>query len=428
MDALNELLEHAARRYAGEPEWLSECRRHAETLLRDGGLPSVREEAWKYTNLNAIKATPFELPQAEADTPVAVDGEAAHLVVVDGVLNESQSQISKLPEGISVQTLQSVARAAPASLQAVFAHDDVAFTALNIATMSDGIVIDVEDDAVIEQPINILFATQAERPVVRAPRLVYRLGRHAQLQVIEQFTSSQHDQGLTNVVTDVMLDEGAQMHHHRLQNEVDTTTHVGRVRAQINRNASFHSNSVVFGGRLTRVDIEAQLRERGAHCVLNGLFVGAGSQHIDHHTTIDHAVGDTTSEQRYRGIVDDRSRGVFNGKVIVRPDAQQISAEQASNNLLLSRQAEIDTKPELEIYADDVRCAHGATVGELDATALFYLRSRGVDEQTARQLLIYAFAETMVNNIPLAGVREAIEQRFLGDTALSDFLEEIRQA
>jgi len=192
------------------------------------------------------------------------------------------------------------------------------------------------------------------------------------------------------------------------------------VSAQLGAGSELYTDSVVFGGALTRVDIEVTLAARGARTRLNGLFAATGSQHMDHHTVIDHAVGDTHSEELYRGILDGRSRGVFNGKVIVRSKAQRITSRQASNNLLLSRQAEIDTKPEFEIYADDVSCAHGATVGQLDPAALFYLRSRGIAEAEARALLTYAFAEQVVDAIPLQSLRQAIEERFIGKRALSE--------
>ncbi len=244
--------------------------------------------------------------------------------------------------------------------------------------------------------------------------------------MVEEYLSVPGDCGLTNVVTNIEIGAGGVLFHHRLQRESDSSAHIGRVSARVGANATLHSDSVAFGGDLTRIDIDVALHARGARCQLNGLFAGRGSQHIDHHTTIDHQVGDTHSEELYRGILDERARGVFNGKVIVRRDAQQISARQASNNLLLSRQAEIDTKPELEIYADDVTCAHGATVGELDREALFYLRSRGIGETQARALLTFAFAEKVIAAIPLASLRRAIELRFIGHHDMSEMLDGIQ--
>ena len=257
---------------------------------------------------------------------------------------------------------------------------------------------------------------------MNSPRIILNVGNNSRVHVVEEFRSLSDAPNLTNAVTQIHVGRGAHAYHHRVQGEAADSFHVGRLVIESSADSSVRSDSIVFGGGLTRVDIDVKLLEPGAACKLNGLFVGGGEQHIDHHTCIDHVVGQTTSEESYRGILDERSRGVFNGKVIVREDAQRISARQSSDNLLLSRGAEIDTKPELEIYADDVACAHGATVGQLDSSATFYLQSRGVPEREARRLLTYAFAQKLVEDIPVTGIREWIEHRFIGHNEYSQLL------
>lgn len=430
MEALASILEQAQTTRAAQAGWLAERQRDAAGVIAKSGLPTLKHENWKYTSLDSIRSAQLRLAvQADGDAlnaaafaalrPAVAGG--PRVVIVNGWFNEALSDLSALPEGVSVTRFTGDDEAA-ADLGAILdASAGDGFTALNTAAMTDGIVIEAARDICVEQPIAVLFVGAGS--VLRSPRIVLRAGQHAQLRVIEQYLSVDNDDGLTNVITNIEADAASRVFHHRLQSEAETSGQIGRIVANVQKDATVHSDSVALGGRLTRIDIDVRLRGRGARCDLNGLFVGHGTQHIDHHTTVEHCVGDTHSRERYRGILDDRSRGVFNGKVIVHKDAQKISAEQASNNLLLSRQAEIDTKPELEIYADDVICAHGATVGELDAAALFYLRSRGIAEADARALLVYAFAQEIVSAIPLAGLRDTIEQRFIGGTSISDLLE-----
>ncbi len=431
IETLDSILDAAMREAESGPAWLAAQRRAARDGLTARGLPTVAEEAWKYTSLKPLAGIPMRLAgaadAAALQAPVLdgldlAGGGGPRLVIVNGHLRADLSTLDALPTGISVRAMRD--GELPAS--ALAAGEDAPFTALNLAALTDGIVIDIAPGHDVAEPLSLVFVAAGDDALLRAPRVLLRAGRDARARIIEEYVACGDDHGLTNVVTDIDLAAGAVLEHHRVQNEAPTGAHVGRILATVGANADFHSDSIAFGGALARVDIDVRLAERGARCRLNGLFAVAGTQHVDHHTTIDHAVGDTHSEELYRGILDGRSRGVFNGKVIVRRDAQQISARQASNNLLLSRQAEIDTKPELEIYADDVTCAHGATVGELDAAALFYLRSRGVSESAARALLTYAFAERVIHAIPLQRLRRALELRFIGHgemSALRDQLE-----
>lgn len=419
---------------AGEPAaGLATLRRAAATRLRNEGLPSAGQEDWKYTNVaqaGGAALRPAELADCaalSADVVATLQlATASHVrvVLVNGGYRGDLSQLEQLPPGIRIRSIAAVLATAPDEITSMLAAEAAsvnALGALNIALLRDGVIIDIGADVSAELPIHlVLIGTGTD--VLRGPRVIVRAGAHSRVRMIEEYIGVADTGGVTNAVTDVTLASGATLHHHRLQTESDRAAHIARVTVTVADHAHYIADSIAFGGGLTRIDIDVALQGRGARCRLNGLFVAAGTQHVDHHTRIEHQVGDTHSEELYRGILDGRSRGVFNGKVIVARDAQQISARQTSNNLLLSRQAEIDTKPELEIYADDVACAHGATVGELDAAAVFYLRSRGIDEATARALLTYAFAQKIADDIPLAGVRRWIENRFLGHADYSQLL------
>ncbi|MCB1747431.1 MAG: Fe-S cluster assembly protein SufD [Gammaproteobacteria bacterium] len=412
--------------------WLGEQRRAAADFVRRHGLPDTRQEAWKYTSLAPLKSIAYRV--AGTDDGAALDAPALaalpsacasphRVVLVNGQFRADLSSLGELPPGVRVRSLAAALADDAAAIPEVFAPAPTpagAFAALNSALASDGVVVEIEPGRVLDQPLHVVCAVAGADALVCAPRMIVRLARDASARIVEEYLGSTGNRSLTDIVTSIALAPGATLHHHRLQGEPDSTAHIGRVVARLEANATLHSDAVAFGGALTRLDIDIELAARGARCNLNGLFAVSGNQHVDHHTVVDHRVGDTHSEERYHGILDERSRGVFNGKVIVRPDAQGITARQASHNLLLSRGAEIDTKPELEIYADDVACAHGATVGELDPAALFYLRSRGVTEAEARALLTYAFADKAIAAIPLDSLRQRVEQRFLGHHRLSE--------
>lgn len=420
----------------GSGERIGEQRRLAAEFVRMHGLPQRSDEAWKYTNLATLRAVSYRVAEptdaqaltAEDFATLAdVDISPHRAVLVNGHFRADLSALDSLPAGLSVRPLAAVLTTEPDLLHTDFTPGpgkaEITFSALNTALVADGLLIEVAPGAAVDDILHVVSISTGEQPLLCSPRIMIRAGAQSRLRLVEEYVGSAGDRNLTNVVTDIEIDSGAQVHHHRLQNDPDTTAHIGRVQARLGAASVFRSDSVTFGGALTRVDIEVTLAARGARACLNGLFTVTDTQHVDHHTVIDHAVGDTHSEELYRGVLDGRSRGVFNGKVIVRRDAQGITARQASNNLLLSRGAEIDTKPELEIYADDVSCAHGATVGELDYEALFYLRSRGIAEDDARALLVYAFAEKVVETIPIESVRRAIEARFIGRHALGALIE-----
>lgn len=409
---------------------LGALRLAAAARVKDQGLPTVANEHWKYTNVSRLGERALRAANAAdgagvtaadiARLALSSDG-ALSVVLVNGFMRADLGALATLPAGVRIRGIASLQAEDPERLASLLEIDVEAgstFQALNTALLGDGLVIEIDDGVCVKEPVHVLMLGSGA-DLLRSPRLLVRAGRHSELTVVEEYVSVDGAGGLCNSVWEARLGVGARLCHHRIVNENAHSSHIGRVAVEIDEQGSYLSDSLAFGGALTRVDIDVNLNGRGARCRLNGLFVADGEQHVDHHTRVEHRVGDTHSAELYRGILDGRSRGVFNGKVLVARDAQQITAQQTSNNLLLSRHAEIDTKPELEIYADDVSCTHGATVGELDASALFYLRSRGVSAADARALLTYAFAQKVVDEIPLPGVRRWLETRFLGHTQLS---------
>ena len=415
---------------SGRGAHLISLRRAAAARVHDQGLPSIALEDWKYTSLSGLaQSTMRGATRADSTSVSSADLRGLELsttstlrvVLVNAGFRADLSSLDGLPSGVRVHSIAALLDSDPEQLASLLEANVEAgstFQALNTALLGDGVLIEIDTDVRLREPLHLVMLG-AGNDLLRGPRVLVRAERNSELRLIEEYLSVDAANGLTNSVCEVSLGSGATFYHHRLANESLHSAHIGRVAVSVAEHGNYVSDSLAFGGRLTRVDIDVALVGRGARCRLNGLFVAAGQQHIDHHTRVDHRVGDTHSSELYRGILDGRSRGVFNGKVVVARNAQQITAQQTSNNLLLSRQAEVDTKPELEIYADDVSCTHGATVGELDSSALFYLRSRGMSAAVARALLTYAFAQKVVDEIPLPGVRRWIETRFLGHTDYS---------
>jgi Fe-S cluster assembly protein SufD len=319
------------------------------------------------------------------------------------------------PPGVTVLTLKQWFEHDPAEVAAYLAERQAASTSaleqLNLAFFEDGVVINVADGVTLDEPVYVVHQwTGSAAQRMSHPRIVIRAGRNSRVAVIEQYVGPADAEHFTNAVTQVEVANGGDVRHFRVQQESPRSFHIGHINVRLAQDGRYSSHDVALGASLARVGIAALLEGPGAHVALRGLFVPMGSQHLDSHTRIDHVAPHTTSEEDYRGIASGRGRGVFNGKVIVRPGAQKIDARQSSRNLLLAPTAEIDTKPELEIYANDVKCSHGATTGQLDATALFYLRSRGLSEIEARTLLIRAFAESILSTVDIAPLRTALER------------------
>jgi Fe-S cluster assembly protein SufD len=295
-------------------------------------------------------------------------------------------------------------------------HEDASpLVALNAAFAPDGLLIDVDEGAAVDLPVRLLFVmTTASTPLMQSPRTIIRAGRASRLSVVEHYTGETGSEGFTNTVTQVIAGEDADVTHVRFQDESAKSTQIGNLIIDQAGGSAVAAHSLSFGALLARQDVHVRLNAPRSSVTLNGLYMVAGRQHVDHHTRIDHFHPDCRSEEHYKGILDGHGRGVFNGKVVVHANAVKTDAQQSNRNLLLSKDAEVDTKPELEIYADDVKCAHGATVGQLDANAIFYLRSRGLDADTARGLLTYAFACDIVNRIGIDTLQHDIAARVAG--------------
>ncbi len=410
------------RQGLGGPAWLSQRRREAIARFGELGLPTPRDEDWKYTPLAPITATTFDValesdghePSEEAIAPFCVGASSwSRLVFVNGRFSAKLSALRPLPGGVRVGSLGEAlitdAEVVRARLSAAGEPLD-AFAALNAAFWQDGAFVDVPDGVTVEEPIHLLFiAATPGRARIDHPRSLIVLGRESRATVVESYVALGADTYLTNAVTEVAAGASARLDHQKILLESGRAFHVGATRVHQARDSRFTSCAVTLGGRLVRNEVHALLAAEGADCRLSGLYVVGGRQHADTHTVIDHASPRATSRQLYKGILDGRARDVFNGRIVVRPGADGTDAHQANKNLLLSDEAEVDSKPQLEIFADDVKCGHGAADGQLPAEAIFYMKSRGLDEAAARALLTYGFAHEVLERIDVAPIRAWLE-------------------
>ena len=407
-------------------EWLSGTRREALQRFADSGFPTPRHEDWKYTRVAAIEKRafrPLDKPCVGLDeddlAPFLAEGLDCHrLVFVNGRYTRLLSRPGSLPEGARLMSLTAALEEHPEALRPHLArHADArahAFTALNTAFLSDGAVLHLTRGCRLELPVHLLFLSTPQEDMVSHPRVLLVAEDGAEATVLESHAALGDAGYLNNTLTEVVLGAAARVRHYRLQQESTKAFHIGTLQVTQARDSQFDSLAVSVGALLSRVDINIDLAAQGAGCVLDGLYIAGGRQHVDFHTRVDHSKPHGTSRERYKGVLGGRARGVFNGRVYVHPDAQKTDAKQSNANLLLSRDAEIDTKPQLEIYANDVKCAHGATVGQLDETMVFYLRSRGLDEAMARNLLTWGFVREMLDHVPDPAIREWLSSAALG--------------
>ncbi len=404
------------------PDWLQTLRKQGLARFEALGYPTTKNEDWHFTSVAPIAERAFR--RAVSSSRVSLGdldrfkfGESGWhtLVFVNGVFSEDLSSYAGLGGTVRVASLaraiKSGSEVVQRNLGKVAKFEQHTFTALNTAFISDGAFIELQPDAVVEKPIHLLFVSDGDG--VSHPRNLVVAGRHSRAVVIESFVSVRDSEYFTNAVTELVVGDGAHIDHYKIQRESESAFHVGTVQAREARDSQLHSFSFATGGSLARTNIYTTLDGNAATCTLNGLYLTDGTQHIDNQTSIEHIAPNCPSHEVYKGVLDGRSHGVFNGKVYVHPEAQKTDGKQSNNNLLLSPSARVDTKPQLEIFADDVKCTHGATVGRLDEVAMFYLNSRGIGRETARTLLTYAFAADVLETIELEPLKKELEKMVL---------------
>ena len=392
------------------------ARRQAMAAFARRGFPTRRDENWKYTDLKPIltgRFDPLPAPPTEDHrrstlnrlSSLELAPDAPQLVFLNGQ-RLTNGDSTSLPQGVEI-TDRHTAWQRIRSIQTEGQFRDYPLTAINTAFSHDCTLIRVDADVVVAQPLHLIYLGGAAANSAEHARLLIDLGANSRLCVIQHF-AARDGGGWTNSVTQATQEPGSELTLYRLQEHAGEHFHTELLDVTLARDASAKLGYVDLGGRLVRNDLRVRLAEPGASCDVSGVFLAARGQHVDNHTRIDHIAPHTTSDEAFRGIVGERGRGVFNGKVVVHAGARGTDARQSSDNLLLSGRGEVDTKPELEIYTDDVKCAHGATVGELDAEQLFYLRSRGMDEETARGLLVFAFANDLLRRIEVPELRQRV--------------------
>jgi Fe-S cluster assembly protein SufD len=407
------------------PPAIQSIRRAAFDRFASLGFPTTKNEDWHFTSVSPIAEREFTpLVAASGDVsrdelaPFTFGATGWHsLVFVNGRFAAELSDCARLPSGLRVWDLATAWTRAPEVVDRVgklASYDTQAFTALNTAFMHDGAVVQIAPDTELDRPIHLLFVTDATAAkAMMHPRNLIVAGRNSKATIIESYVSTSDAMYFTNAVTEVSVGEGATLRHYKVQREGARAFHVGTIEVNQARDSHYVSFSLATGGELTRTNVYTTLDGEGAGATLNGLYMLDGEQHCDHQTQIIHAQPNCFSRELYKGVLDGRSHGVFNGKVFVHPVAQKTDGKQTNNTLLLSDTAQIDTKPQLEIFADDVKCTHGATVGQIDQIALFYLKSRGIPNALARRLLTYAFAADVLETIELEEVREGLERMTL---------------
>ena len=404
---------------ASQPEAVRALRKDGRERFEAVGFPTTRDEEWRFTNvapiakthfrrandedqLDAAKLEPFKLP------------ECIDLVFVNGRYSEELSEPEALPEGVFAGSLATALEEMPEIVtEQLGKHADPGhpFVALNSAHIEDGAFVYVPKGVRVEKTLHLLFiATSGEEAVVSYPRNLFIAEESAEVTVVESYNGYSGDKYLTCTVTEIVGHENSTIDHYRLGEESLDAYHLGTLKIHLERNANFFTHSVNHGGAIVRNDIQAYLGGEGVECTLNGLYLARGKQLVDHHMWVDHAMPHCHSYELFKGILEDQSRAVFNGRIMVHQDAQKTDAKQSSQHLLLSDSAIAHSNPQLEIYADDVRCTHGSTTGHLDDEAVFYLRSRGIGEEAAKSLLTYAFAGEVLDEFRLETVRKGLEE------------------
>jgi len=398
--------------------WLTDLRGRGAAIYGDRGLPGRRDEYWRYTSLNELTKTDFQFSNGAPALPVpplphrAVAELASYRIVfVNGHLRPDLCVLDDMPNGVLVAGLDDMIAAAPGRLQPVLGQNvdlsDLPLAALNTAFMRDGMVLFVDDGVIVDKPVHLVsIASPGDTPIMLQPRHLVVLGDGAKATLIESHIGGSGGAYFNNLVSELTLGERAELNHYTFQEEGPAAVHIAATALNLATEASYGGFVLQSGGLIGRSETRAVLKGSGADCRLDGIYLGTGSQVLDNTTYVEHVAAGCHSRQVYKGVLDGQARGVFQGKILVRPGAQQTDGYQMSRTLLLSPRAEIDTRPELEIYADDVKCSHGATAGELDDEAMFYLMSRGISPDAARRILVEAFVGEALSEIRLSQVAE----------------------
>jgi len=424
LDAYHTLGANASR----QPAWLRGLRERGFARFCEVGFPTTKNEDWRFTNVNAIAQTPFQLArdagQSEATYSDTLDacripGAACQLVFLNGRFASELSDLGNLPPGVRAGSLAQAIAQDVASLEPHLGRylniERDAFSALNTAFIEDGAYVYLPRGTVLEAPICFLFISlPGNDPEMTNPRNLIVAENATEASIVEDYVSLGSGVSFSNVVTELVAGEDAVISHYMIEREDRQAFNVSTLRSQQARSSNVSSHSVLLGGGLVRNNIHPVLAGEGGECLINGLFIGNGRQHMDNYMLVEHASPHCGSRQFYNGILDGHSHGVFHGRIIVHKDAQKTDAKQTNRNLLLSDDAQIDTKPQLEIYADDVKCTHGATIGQVEENALFYMRSRGIEETEARSLLLLAFANECLDRMKSAPVRDYLRDLVQG--------------
>jgi Fe-S cluster assembly protein SufD len=414
----------AARPQSG-PRWLQDLRERGASRFSAMGFPTVRDEEWRFTNISQVTNTQFR--PADADAPLTdhqlgglLYADAPYrIVIVNGRFRSELSRTQGLPGGVRAGSL---ARSINSELEA---ESEIvqrylgqladlgarAFDALNTARLDDGAFVYVSDGTILEEPLQVMFVStgsSGSHPTIHHPRFLLVVGNNSHVRLVETHVGTTGVY-FANALTEVFVGENAVVDHYKVQEESRDAFHIASMHVHALRSASFSSHSFTLGGKVVRNDVVSILDGEGAECTLNGLYLADGERLVDNHTTIDHAKAHCPSHEIYRGILGGRARAVFNGKIIVRPDAQKTDAKQTNRALLLSDSASINTKPQLEIFADDVKCTHGAAIGQIDEDAIFYLQTRGLTFNEARDMLIHAFAGEILDRVRIDALKRALE-------------------
>jgi Fe-S cluster assembly protein SufD len=415
------------KRPQGGPRWLEDLRARGAAKFAALGIPTVRDEEWRFTNVTALNNIDFAPAGQISGAAERLHGFAytdapVRLVVVNGCFDTTLSRTRGLPAGVQAGSLAVALKDHADVVQRYFGQladfTSRSFAALNTALFQDGAFVYLPDGAVVDTPIHIVFVSGADGSTVMAhPRTLIVAGANAQARIIESYIGASGESYLTNAVSEIFVGENAGVDHYKVQQESIDAFHIASLHAHTSRASRFSSHSFALGGRLVRNDASAILDGEGGDCTLNGLYLADRDRLIDNHTTIDHAKPHCGSHEVYKGILGGASRAVFNGKIIVRQDAQKTDAKQTNRALLLTDGATINTKPQLEIFADDVKCTHGAAIGQLDDDAIFYLRARGLPFAEARDMLIHAFAGQVLDGVQIEPLRRALEAELFDQLA-----------